>query len=369
MLSPRRKTILAAAAGFLAFGALALHASPLSAGSMERRLQEAAEAALVRARQDVWARVEMDGQRAILTGLAPSEAERDMALEAVGAAAWAGGVVAGGVTRVIDETRLVQDGAAFALDAHFISGRLSIEGFAPDADGARRLEVFAERLLPERVRVDLRLAPGGAPEAWERAARLMLSELVRLDAGDAVMRGDRLAVTGLAANAQTAESVRQAMNATPPSYVAGALVRAPGGSFSTEITDAALCEAFIDAVLGARPLAFETGSAAITDDASQALRRAGDVFARCRDLALTVAVRAQSDDQPGAELAARRARAVAAALTESADVRARIRARADSYDSRRAIRFEVGPLREAGPQETPDDPGAEIPADPAEQEI
>ncbi len=365
MLSPRRKVLLVAAAGFIAFGLLALYASPMSARSMEHRLQQAADAALAQAREDVWARVEMDGQRAILTGLAPDEAARERAVAAVFASAWAGGVVAGGVTRVIDQTRLAQDGAAFALDAHISSGRLEVTGFAPDADGAARLRTFAERLFPGRASVELRLAPGGAPEAWERAARLMLSELARLDAGDAVMRADRLALTGLASSAQTAESVRAAMRAAPPSYAAAALVRAPGGEYVGEVRDGALCDAFIDAVLHDRPITFEAGSAQIGDASRQVMRRAGELFARCRDLALVIGVRAEAEGQAALELAARRARALADAMTDAPDVRARMRPQADPNDAGRALRIETQPLRlspdgaESGAAPSSPDPDAD----------
>lgn len=364
MLSPRRKVLLVAAAGFIAFSLLALQASPMSARSMEHRLQQAADTALARAREDVWARVEMDGQRAIVTGLAPDEAARERALAAVSAAAWAGGVVAGGVTRVIDQTRLAQDGAAFALDAHLSSGRLEVTGFAPDADGAARLTTFAERLFPGRATVELRLAPGGAPEAWERAARLMLSELARLDAGDAVMRAERLALTGLASSAQTAESVRAAMRAAPASYAAAALVRAPGGEYAGEVSDGLLCDAFIDAVLHDRAIAFDTGSAQLGDASRQALRRAGELFARCRDLALAIGVRAETGEQAALELAARRARALADAMTDAPDVRARMRPQADPHDAARALRIETQPLRLApegagtGPAPSTPDPDA-----------
>jgi len=52
-------------------------------------------------------------------------------------------------------------------------------------------------------------------------------------------------------------------------------------------------------------------------------------------------------------------------MTEAPEVRARIRARVDAHDARRAIRFDVGPLRAAD-----DAPAEGAPTDdPAEQEI
>ena len=98
-LSPRRRVWIAGVAGFVVLSSLAIYASPLSARSLEARLQDAADEALYDVRADDWARVEMNGQIAIVSGLAPDAEARDQALQAVSRAAWAGGVVAGGITR------------------------------------------------------------------------------------------------------------------------------------------------------------------------------------------------------------------------------------------------------------------------------
>ena len=105
MLSPRRKAALIAGAVFLVLGGVAIHASPMSAQGLEERLQGAADDALYAMRADEWARVEINGQTATLSGLAPSRQARDSALQAVATASWAGCVVAGGVTEVYDQTR------------------------------------------------------------------------------------------------------------------------------------------------------------------------------------------------------------------------------------------------------------------------
>jgi hypothetical protein len=100
-------------------GVLAIHASPLSAGSLEARLQTAAENALRSVDADRWATVTLNGQVATLTGLAPDRRAQEEALRVIASASWAGGQVAGGVTQVIDQTRLARDAAPGPLERRF----------------------------------------------------------------------------------------------------------------------------------------------------------------------------------------------------------------------------------------------------------
>lgn len=340
MLSPRRKVLLSGAIAFLILAGLAIYASPLSANNLEARLQRAADQALYDVRAEEWARVEMNGQVATLTGLAPSREAQARAIESVRRASWAGGVVAGGITKVIDDIRLDVEEGAFQLRADLVGGRLTLTGFAPDAAGQARLNELAELLFPGRASVDLRLAPGAAPQGWEAAARLMLGELARLDTGAALMAGERLAVTGLSTNPQTVNSVRAAMQDAPGGFVSAALVRAPGGTYRSRIEDARLCEAAISAALGPRPVAFSPGSAELTEASRNTLRRAGDVFARCETEPLNVAVRLNAQEG-GETLAMERARSVISALRAAGTGASRFEAAVLPADAPSAIAFSI----------------------------
>ena len=215
MLSPRRKAALLSLGIFIILGLLAIHASPVSNTALEARLQTKADAALYRIRADEWAQVSVDGQTARLTGRAPTPEARNAALSALARADWAGGVVAGGITKVFDETTLANIEESFSLRAVRTGNRLALSGFAPDADAAGRIEQLAARLFGDGVESELRLYPGGAPVGWEGAVRLMLQELARLDAGAGLIEQERVALAGLAPNLQTAETVRAAFSALP----------------------------------------------------------------------------------------------------------------------------------------------------------
>jgi len=97
----RHRGLLISAGVFLLFGMWAVYLSPWSAEAMEARLQAAAESALEEVGQQGWAVVEMRGQRAVLSGTAPSDEAQARAVRAVRQSHWAGGGGAGGVTRVV----------------------------------------------------------------------------------------------------------------------------------------------------------------------------------------------------------------------------------------------------------------------------
>lgn len=355
MLSPRRKALIIALIIFFVLSALAILASPLSARSLEARLKRAADEAVYSVRAEDWAQVEMDGQVAIITGLAPSPAARDRVVAAVQRSAWAGGVVAGGITKVVDRMRLDLEEAGFVLRADLVAGRVTLTGFAPDADGRARLVEIAELLFPGRASVNLRLAPGAAPAGWDAAARTMLAELSRLDTGTALMEGRRLVVYGLGEPGEV-RAVRDTLRDGPPGFLSAALVRSEGGEYRTTIADPGLCEVAIRAALGPRAVAFSPGGAELTEASRNTLRRAGDAFSRCESGPLTVAVR-PLPGEGGPGLALERAEAVIAAMQMAGPGPERFTAEVLPATAQTAIEFEVSgepPLQGEVREDRPD---------------
>ncbi|MGJ3232884.1 MAG: hypothetical protein ACFE0P_13925 [Oceanicaulis sp.] len=338
MLSPRRKAALICLAIFFVLALLAVHASPVSNTALEARLQTKAEDALYRIRADEWAQVRVDGQAAYLTGRAPGPEARIEALAALQRADWAGGVVAGGITRVFDETTLANIEEDFTLRAELAGGRLTLSGFAPDADAAARIEALAATLYGGRVEGSLRLYPGGAPVGWEAAVRLLLQELSRLDAGAGLIEDERVALAGLAANAQTAQGVRAAFEAPPGAFLAAALVRLDGEAYAGQIEDGPLCALMVRAALAGRSVVFAPGGDALNQASRAALRRAGEAYAACEREPLQVRVRAEAG---GEDLAQMRAEAIVAAMAGEGRAPERLVTAVAPADARRAVAFEM----------------------------
>ncbi len=343
MLSPRRQSALIAVTLFFVLGLLAIGASPLSAGSLQARLQTAAEDALMRVDADRWATVTLNGQVATLTGLAPDRRAQSEARDAVARSSWAGGVVAGGVTAVIDQTRLAREAAPVQFSAEKAAGRVQISGLAPDAATMDRIEAIARRQFPGGADVDLQLAPGSAPEGFEVTVQLVLSELTRLDSGAARVARDRYVLTGLAPDSATAIRARQAIARGVESFVGAALVRTDAGEFGTEIDDPVHCRLLIEAAQGTRPVAFSAGGNALTSASIANLRQAGAAYTACTSGPLIVAVRAEGPEMADEELALLRAEAVIDAMSAAGLERARFLAESAPQEADRALRFELVP--------------------------
>jgi hypothetical protein len=348
MLSPRRKTALIAGGLFLVLGALAIHASPLSAGSLEARLQTSAERALRSIDADRWASVSLDGQVATVTGLAPDRAAQAAALEAVARSSWAGGQVAGGLTEVIDRTREPHEGALVQFSADKIAGRVSVRGFAPDATSVETITALADQLFGAQADVDLRLAPGASPVGFEAVVRLVLSQMEGLDSGAARISGSHFVVTGLAPDSAAAIRARQAITRGGGTYSGAALIRTDAGRYGVTLDDPLHCRLAIDAASGSRPVAFTPGGDALTAASLSNLRLAGAAFNTCSSGPLIVAVRAEGDGPDAEALALARAEAVIAAMAAGGPDRERFLAESAPADTDRALRFEL-----AAPAATP----------------
>lgn len=287
----RHRGLLIAAGMFLLFGIWAVHLSPWSARAMEARLGAAAEAGLERVGEQGWAVVEMRGQRAIISGYAPSEDARARAVRAVRQADWAGGTVAGGITRVVDSTRLALPEAGLALRADFDGDALTVRGFAPDPGAASRVDDIAQALIAD-ADVFLEESAGQMPDGWEAAVRLLLGELVRLGQGTAFLLDEGMALAGLGGNTQTAQSVAGGMMSPPPPFGAVAHVRAGANVYAAPVRSVALCDLLVQAALGPDGSALEA-RLPVSAEAVDALAEAGSAFSRCvrGDLVITTPLR------------------------------------------------------------------------------
>ncbi|RKQ95665.1 hypothetical protein C7435_2771 [Maricaulis maris] len=314
-MTPRIRKTLLMAAGILVLAAIVLFSfGPFSVGAIESRLATGAREALD-ARGHDWASVRMDGQRAIVTGAAPDNESREDALATVLASTWSGGLVAGGVTRVSDETieARLQSGFVFRADVA-INGRVLIRGDATDAGARDAIARYADANFPGGADTDLTLVPGGSSSPdWEEAAKRLLGQLARLDRGAVVLRGEQGALVGEAPNPQIAQSVSQALETMPMPFRAASVITPSGAPAEVRVADVEACSAVILAAQGTETLRFERAGATPSPFTSVALRRIGRMFATCPDTAgLTVSIRSDTGD---AALDEARVAAVAALVT------------------------------------------------------
>tara|TARA_R110000868_G_scaffold92734_1_gene257200 strand:+ start:36444 stop:37478 length:1035 start_codon:yes stop_codon:yes gene_type:complete len=310
-----RKILSIAAAALLVITLLLTLMGPFSVSSMQQRLESNARAALDR-REIGWAHVRMRGQEAIITGAAPNEIARQVALDVVARSTWSGGTIAGGVTRVIDQTTdaRIDRGFAFRADVA-VNGRVLIRGDATDAGARDAISRFAAANFPNGADSDLTLIPGGAPAAdWEEAAKRLLGQLARLERGAIVLSGEQGGLYGEAENPQIAQSVANALLTMPEPFRAASIVIPGGAPPLVNVPDIDSCAAVIRAAQGTDELRFETAGVDASPLTEIALRRLGRTLSACPDdaqLAVTINIA-----EGGQELARQRAEHVRALLSD-----------------------------------------------------
>jgi len=103
--------------------------------------------------------------------------------------------------------------------AHSADGRLVLSGHVPNDAVRADLVAAAKEGLPRAAIVD-QMQPGeGAPQGWVDIAVAILREMGRLQGGGADMKDATLVVSGLAADAATAEAIRATLRAAVPATV------------------------------------------------------------------------------------------------------------------------------------------------------
>jgi len=185
-----------------ALGAFGIYGDGMLGASTARAqatLQERASQRLMGVGAD-WARVTVDGQTAVLAGIAPSEEELAIVRGAVRSAVWDGGWFIGGITSVrSDDVRIWSPRiGAYAWRAEIDTARVRLSGSAPDRVTSNELETFAGALFPSHNVVnDLITDPMLPGEGWAAAARGALVMLSHLRIGQVDLTDFELMVAGV----------------------------------------------------------------------------------------------------------------------------------------------------------------------------
>jgi outer membrane protein OmpA-like peptidoglycan-associated protein len=189
---------------------------PGSAQSAERHLLGKALSAIDAAGAD-WAGVEIDGQKAVLFGEAPSREALDRLKTAVARAQWSGGLALGGITILDASNMTVFSGPPladpFVWIAELQAGQLVLSGYAPSPSARDAVFLLAAMRFPDAdISGALEIASGAPPEdGWLSAASISLQALARLDNGAVEANGPAFEVSGAVADSAEAAAVNQLM--------------------------------------------------------------------------------------------------------------------------------------------------------------
>ncbi len=269
-----------------------------------------------------FARLDMVGQKAVLTGAAPSAAAAARAERAVLKAAGPGGAWAGGVTAV--EARFAP--AAGAPPARWIAtsakGEVRFSGAAPSEAARAALRRRAQSLFPAGVRDEATAPAKARPDpAWIAAAQDALAQIATLQTGEARLEDRRLVILGEGAE-EAARAVRahyaEAASARFETVVdvtvtgqglAGAIPELAGINLASAKPEQ--CQEAFTRIMARNVITFDTGSAVIADASRRAIDAVAAVARRCDRYAIEIAGHTDSRGAPGVNLALSQARAEA----------------------------------------------------------
>lgn len=176
-------------------------------GSVESDLTTRGGASLSGAGSD-WAKVELSGRDARLTGEAPSPEARAQALAATDRTF--------GIRRVTDGTTLLPEAKPFVLTALRDGAKITLTGSVP-AGAARGILLEAARKAAPGATIvdDLKPARGAAPE-FAALSAFGLAELGKLGQGTLSLSDTTLSLSGRAADFASYGALRARLAALPP---------------------------------------------------------------------------------------------------------------------------------------------------------
>ncbi|VAW00591.1 hypothetical protein MNBD_ALPHA05-32 [hydrothermal vent metagenome] len=164
-----------------------------------------------------WAGVEIDGQKAVLFGEAPSREALDRLKTAVAHAQWSGGLALGGITILDASNMTVFSGPPladpFLWIAELQAGQLVLSGYAPSPSARDAVFLLAAMRFPDAdISGALEIASGApAEDGWLSAASISLQALARLNTGAVEANGPAFEVSGVVADIAEAAAVKQLM--------------------------------------------------------------------------------------------------------------------------------------------------------------
>lgn len=168
----------------------------LSAKGVEQKLDDAVIASL-KAQKVNWAKVDVSGQKVSMSGLAPSVLDKNRALDLAENALGRGGIVSGGVTRVVDNIAVGEVVSPYVWRADLANNELILSGYAPSDETIHEQVEYAESKTWKSSKNKLELGVGIEDEArWLDMTLLALEQIDGLEFGSAVLTDTHLLIEG-----------------------------------------------------------------------------------------------------------------------------------------------------------------------------
>lgn len=327
---------------------------PGSAVTAEQELQTRADI-MLSAQAHSWAQVAIDGQKAVLSGDAPSAEQQRQALDAVRHAVWRGGVFIGGITAVDYQGLLVSEGPPFVDPFIWIAERqgaaLVFSGYAPSENARESIFRLARENFPGlEISGEIEIASGAPPEnAWLTAASTSLRALARLDSGAVEANGAQFTLSGAVHDEDRANILRGLMAMLPEGTNGAARLEvlpspansspasegaesdaAPGKYSALSPQDFAdTCRNRLKDIIGGGRIEFSSAGVTIDDASLAQLENLAAAMNDCPQFKLEITGHSDSSGRAAGNefLSRRRADAVLSVLTDNGVAPRRLRSR------------------------------------------
>ncbi|MEE9492758.1 MAG: OmpA family protein [Gammaproteobacteria bacterium] len=261
-----------------------------------------------------WSNVSADGRNIILQGVAPSEADRNMATQV------AQGVY--GVSQVDNQMTLAGEAllgesaptgnlsaavaTGLSTQFSFMDRKLVLSGSVPDEATKKELVDFASSNFRSAEIVDeLIVSPSPMLAGWKDTALVSLSQLGEFSTGKVMIEDDRISLEGMVDSQTSGEYVRQAMDKAlngqfTASYVIDVeqfepLVTEPvveqAASDVAEVTAEVVadCQSRFNEILGSQTIRFNTDKAGVSQQSHQLLDSLANIASSCPDTHIEIA--------------------------------------------------------------------------------
>jgi len=291
-----------------------------------------------------WAKVNMDGKIAKLSGEAPNQAMADKA------AALVKKTVSSSSSTSDDGCKKCKSKASFSVDNKFTvaataavaakpavqvvspyrfkatkldDGTVDLTGYVPTEDDRNRVYARADQLFGERLRGKKVLVAAGEPDAnWDDVINTHLPELASLDSGTFTLNDRQALVQGVVSDASIRDRVNSVVTSLPQGYVGAANITVPNAAADNagEVKDAALCQGLFNELKGDSRVNFSSGRAEIRGSESfDLLNTLASAANQCKSFLIQVEGHTDSEGDAGynQQLSENRANTVRAYLADN----------------------------------------------------
>ncbi len=210
---------------FVVFGALNL--GDKSPQKIEEKILRAAELNL-ETNGIEWATLNANGQVLAISGIAPSVEEKSNALNVVRSSTGHGGLILGGVTRIVDKTLIGERVSPFVWSASVKDNILTLSGHAPSIEAMKEIIDSASQRSWQSITNTLNIGVGVDDERkWIDMVKLGLAQLDGLEPGKIVVSDSHMDISGAASSNDKVDQISSVVSNLSSPFSATSSVTGP----------------------------------------------------------------------------------------------------------------------------------------------